>query len=89
MKPLSFIAVPPDQQRIALQSMQRELRPFSGNEDAPLETLKLSGKALAALNAAGIHLIRDLRRYSEEEIARLDGIGPKTLDKLRQYLRPE
>lgn len=40
--------------------------------------------ALRALNNAGIHLINDLRHWTEPELLALHGVGPKAIRVLRE-----
>lgn len=47
---------------------------------------KLSQPAQRALAGAGIRKLQDLTRFSEAEIKRLHGMGPKALGQLRQAL---
>lgn len=47
---------------------------------------KLAQPALRALNGAGIQRLEQLTNFSEEEIKRLHGMGPKALGQLRQAL---
>lgn len=46
----------------------------------------MSGPALRALAGAGVRSIADLRRWSEEDLAALHGMGPKALVALREAL---
>ncbi len=46
----------------------------------------LSQPAQRALAGAEIHNLAQLSKYSEDEIRRLHGIGPKALDLLRDAL---
>jgi DNA-directed RNA polymerase alpha subunit len=47
---------------------------------------KTSAPAQNALDHAGIHSLEELSEYSETEIAKLHGMGPKALGILRQAL---
>lgn len=47
---------------------------------------KIGQPALRALNGAGIQRLEQLTNFSEEEIKRLHGMGPKALGQLRQAL---
>lgn len=47
---------------------------------------KTSAPAQRALETAGIHSLEQLSQYSEAEIAKLHGMGPKALGILRQAL---
>ncbi|HEX2994936.1 MAG TPA: hypothetical protein VHP14_08930 [Anaerolineales bacterium] len=47
---------------------------------------KLAQPALRALNGAGIQRLEQLTNFSEEQIKRLHGMGPKALGQLRQAL---
>lgn len=47
---------------------------------------KLAQPALRALNGAGIQHLEQLTNFSEEEIKRLHGMGPKALGQLREAL---
>ncbi len=46
----------------------------------------LSGPARGALEHAGISTLTKLSQYSEQEILRLHGMGPKSMPTLRQAL---
>ena len=47
----------------------------------------LSGPARGALEHAGISTLTKLSQYSEREILRLHGMGPKSMPTLRQALQ--
>jgi DNA-directed RNA polymerase alpha subunit len=47
---------------------------------------KTSAPAQRALNAAGIYRLEQLTQYSEAEILKLHGMGPKALGMLKQAL---
>jgi len=47
---------------------------------------KTSQPAVRALAGAGIHRLEQLTRFSEAEIGKLHGMGPKALGILRQAL---
>lgn len=47
----------------------------------------LSAPAQRALSGAGIHSLEQLAGWSEQEVKRLHGIGPRALDLLRPALR--
>jgi hypothetical protein len=47
---------------------------------------KLGAPAERALTNAGIKKLKDLTKFSEEEIKQLHGVGPNALGKLRQRL---
>lgn len=47
----------------------------------------LSAPARGALEHAGIFTLTDLSQYSEREILKLHGVGPKSLPTLRQSLQ--
>ena len=47
---------------------------------------KLAQPAQRALAGAGIRKLQDLTRFSEAEIKRLHGMGPKALGQLREAL---
>ena len=62
--------------------------PICAAEDKP-ETgflALLSAPARAALEQEGIATLTDLSKYSEREILKLHGVGPKSLPVLRQSL---
>ena len=46
----------------------------------------VGGPALRALSAAGIRSVDDLARWTEADLARLHGMGPKALGALRGAL---
>lgn len=46
----------------------------------------VGGPALRALSSAGIRSIDDLARWSEADLAKLHGMGPKALGVLRAAL---
>ena len=46
----------------------------------------ISGPALRALSSAGIRSMADLTRWTEAELAKLHGMGPKALNALRGAL---
>jgi Helix-hairpin-helix domain len=46
----------------------------------------VGGPALRALRSAGIQSMADLARWSESDLARLHGMGPKALGALRAGL---
>ena len=46
----------------------------------------LSGPALRALRGAGVRSVADLTRWTEADLARLYGMGPKALGALRTAL---
>jgi DNA-directed RNA polymerase alpha subunit len=54
----------------------------SGTSDFP----KLAAPAQRALTAANIQNLKQLTRYSEEDIKELHGIGPNALKELRRAL---
>jgi DNA-directed RNA polymerase alpha subunit len=58
-------------------------RPDTSENDFP----KLSKPAQRALAGAGIHNLKELSRFSEAEIAKLHGTGPKSLVELRAALK--
>jgi DNA-directed RNA polymerase alpha subunit len=47
----------------------------------------LSKPAQRALAGAGIHSLRELAGFSEAEIGKLHGMGPKSLSQLRAALK--
>lgn len=47
---------------------------------------KLAAPAQRALAAAGVTCLEDLSQWSEEDIARLHGIGPNALKALKEAL---
>ena len=49
----------------------------------------LSGPALRALATAGIRSLRGLTRWTERDVARLHGMGPKGIRILKQALTTE
>lgn len=49
----------------------------------------LSAPARRALTQAGISTLEELSKYSEAEILKLHGVGPKSLPVLRQALDNE
>ena len=49
----------------------------------------VSGPALRALLGAGVRSLRDLAKWSETDLARLHGMGPKALDALRDAMYVE
>jgi hypothetical protein len=46
----------------------------------------VGGPALRALSSAGIRSMADLARWTEADLARLHGMGPKALGALRSTL---
>jgi predicted flap endonuclease-1-like 5' DNA nuclease len=46
----------------------------------------VGGPALRALSSAGIRSVADLARWTEADLARLHGMGPKALGVLRDAL---
>ena len=46
----------------------------------------VGGPALRALSSAGIRSVADLVRWTETDLARLHGMGPKALETLRGAL---
>ena len=46
----------------------------------------VGGPALRALSAAGIRTLADLTRWTEADLAKLHGMGPKALGALRGAL---
>jgi predicted flap endonuclease-1-like 5' DNA nuclease len=46
----------------------------------------ISGPALRALKGAGVRAVADLARWTEADLARLHGMGPKALGILRAAL---
>lgn len=46
----------------------------------------VSGPALRALAKAGVRSVADLARWTEDDLAKLHGMGPKALDALRAAL---
>jgi hypothetical protein len=46
----------------------------------------VSGPALRALDAAGVRSVADLARWTEADLAKLHGMGPKALGALRAAL---
>ena len=49
----------------------------------------ISGPALRALNGAGVRSLRDLTRWTEAELGRLHGMGPKALGALKVAMESE
>jgi hypothetical protein len=47
---------------------------------------KLAQPAQRALSAAGVQQLKDLTRFSEDEVKQWHGIGPNALTQLRQAL---
>lgn len=47
----------------------------------------VSGPALRALDAAGVRAVADLARWTEADLAKLHGMGPKALAALRGALQ--
>jgi hypothetical protein len=47
---------------------------------------KIGAPAQRALAAAGVKQLKDLTKYSEQEVSLWHGIGPNTLGKLRQAM---
>lgn len=56
------------------------------NEQANNGFPKLSAPAQRALEAAGITRLEQLTRFTEAEILKLHGVGPKTIPPLREAL---
>lgn len=52
-----------------------------------IETLELSSRTLAALEAASIRTVGGLVRKSKDDILALDGIGPKGVDEIESLLQ--
>jgi hypothetical protein len=48
--------------------------------------INLAAPARRALDAAGIYRLEQLAKFSEAEIARLHGIGPRAHEQLRRAL---
>jgi hypothetical protein len=46
----------------------------------------VSGPALRALDSAGVRAVADLARWTEADLAKLHGMGPKALSALRGAL---
>jgi hypothetical protein len=46
----------------------------------------LSGPALRALHGANIRSVKDLTRWTEADLSRLHGMGPKAIEALRAAL---
>lgn len=49
----------------------------------------VSGPALRALHGAGVKSLRDLSKWSEADLARLHGMGPKALGALKAAMDAE
>ena len=49
----------------------------------------VSGPALRALHGAGVKSLRDLARWSEADLAKLHGMGPKALGALKAAMAEE
>ena len=49
----------------------------------------VSGPALRALHGAGIGSLADLAKWSEQELAKLHGMGPKALGVLKAALKAQ
>lgn len=47
---------------------------------------KIGAPAQRALAAAGVKQLKDLTKFSEQEVRQLHGIGPNALGKLRQAM---
>jgi hypothetical protein len=47
---------------------------------------KIGAPAQRALAAAGVKQLKDLTKYSEQEVSMWHGIGPNALGKLRQAM---
>lgn len=56
------------------------------HEKYATEFPKLSAPAFRALDAAGVTQLRDLTRFTEQELLSLHGFGPKALRQLREAL---
>lgn len=48
---------------------------------------ELGAPARRALENAGIHTVKELSRYTQQEILQLHGMGPSSLPKLKQALQ--
>jgi DNA-directed RNA polymerase alpha subunit len=49
----------------------------------------LSAPARRALEREGVKTLKQLSRYSEEDILQLHGVGPSSIPKLRRALKDE
>lgn len=47
---------------------------------------KIGAPAQRALAAAGVNQLKDLTKFSEQEVSQWHGIGPNALGKLRQAM---
>ncbi|WIE77328.1 helix-hairpin-helix domain-containing protein [Curtobacterium sp. MCSS17_016] len=50
---------------------------------------RIGAPATRALQAAGVHTLADVRRVGVDQLARLHGIGPTALRRLREALEAE
>lgn len=64
-------------------------KPESTHPNAAAFPAGLSGPALRALATAGIRSLRGLTRWTERDVARLHGMGPKGVRVLKQALAAE
>ena len=55
-------------------------------EEDDLKTLNLSSRAVNALRKNGINTIADLRKYSIEELGKLEGLGEKSVNEIKEAL---
>jgi predicted flap endonuclease-1-like 5' DNA nuclease len=69
-------------ERAGYRSMAKSTHP-----NADLFPSGVSGPALRALDSAGIRSLADLAKWSEPELARLHGMGPKALGVLKAALK--
>ena len=61
----------------------KKVTPKKQESDLPV---KLSAPAERALAGAGIKNLKQLTKFSEDEIKQLHGVGPNAIGKLRQAL---
>jgi DNA-directed RNA polymerase subunit alpha len=55
--------------------------------DSPVETLGLSVRASNCLSAAGIHFIRDLVKFNEEQLLEIRSLGKTSLKEIEERLK--
>lgn len=77
-----------------LQASQQQggrprIDPFAGTNDvnAPTIATIVGQESAERLAAAGVRTFEDVALASDEQLLAVEGIGPKTLDKLRQAIK--
>lgn len=79
------------EEQIQIEEPKKEVelkdKEFERKSYTPLEYIDFSVKAYNIFGRNGIKTLEQLRYKTEEEVSRLKGMGPKTLDEVKQKVR--